>query len=128
VRRTPESNRARGSRAEEEAAAWLARRGYRVLARNHVTRRGEVDLVCREGPVLCFVEVRARSRLDHGTPAETVTPAKARRVVAAARDWAQRHGALDEPTRFDVVSVELGEGGPRLELFRGAFDADGRAC
>jgi len=128
VKRFFETSRARGSRAEEEAAAWLERQGFRVLARNHATRRGEVDLVCREGPVLCFVEVRARSRLDHGTPAETVTPAKARRVVAAARDWAQRHGALDEPIRFDVVSVELGEGGPSMSLFRSAFDADGRAC
>ncbi len=53
--------RARGREAEALAAAWLETRGYRILARNHALRRGEVDLVCRDGDVLCFVEVRSRS-------------------------------------------------------------------
>ncbi len=81
-----ESTHQRGREAEEAAAAWLAEQGFRVLARNHATRRGEVDLVCSEGDTLCFVEVRSRSRSDHGSPAESVTGAKARRVVAAATD------------------------------------------
>jgi putative endonuclease len=118
--------RARGQVAEAAAAAWLERQGYAVLARNHRTRRGEVDLVCREGGTLCFVEVRSRSRLDFGTPAESVTVSKARRVVSAATDWALRHGGLEQAMRFDVVSVDLSGGAPRLELIRGAFDADGR--
>jgi putative endonuclease len=121
-----ESASERGRRAEAAAAAWLERQGFEVLARNHATRRGEVDLVCREGDTVCFVEVRSRSRLDHGSPAESVTPAKARRVVAAAKDWALRHGGLDGHVRFDVVAVEWREAGPHLALFRGAFDAAGR--
>ena len=121
-----ESAGERGRRAEAAAASWLERQGFEVLARNHATRRGEVDLVCREGNTLCFVEVRSRSRLDHGSPAESVTAAKARRVVAAARDWALRNGGLERATRFDVVSVEWGEEGPRFVLFRGAFDSAGR--
>src|SRR5512144_2579939 len=121
-----ESASKRGRRAEAAAAAWLERQGFEVLARNHATRRGEVDLVCREGATLCFVEVRSRSRLDHGSPAQTVTPAKARRVVAAATDWARRHGGMEQPIRFDVVSIEWAPEGPRLALYRGAFDAAGR--
>jgi len=120
-----ESASARGRRGEEAAAAWLQGQGFEVLARNHATRRGEVDLVCREGETTCFVEVRSRSRLDHGSPAESVTVHKARRVVAAATDWAVRHGGLDRPFRFDVVAVEWSPGGPRFALFRGAFDASG---
>jgi putative endonuclease len=121
-----ESASERGRRAEAAAAAWLERQGFQVLARNHATRRGEVDLVCREGETVCFVEVRSRTRLDHGSPAESVTPAKARRVVAAAKDWALRHGGLDGRVRFDVVAVEWREDGPRLALYRGAFDSAGR--
>lgn len=119
------STRERGRAAEALAEAWLVRQGFEVLARNHSSRRGEVDLVCREGTVLCFVEVRSRSRCDFGTPAETVTRAKARRVVAAATDWAMRHGGLDREMRFDVVSVFTGPGGPALEIVRGAFDGEG---
>ncbi|BDG07533.1 YraN family protein [Anaeromyxobacter paludicola] len=118
--------RARGAAAEALAARHLEAAGYLVVARNHRARRGEVDLVCRHDGMLVFVEVRSRSREDYGSPAESVTVRKARRVVAAAADYAVRHGGLDQPMRFDVVAVHWEEPGPRLELWRNAFDADGR--
>ncbi len=116
---------ARGREAEGAAAEWLEAQGYRVLARNHATRAGEVDLVCADGDTLCFVEVRSRATGLHGTPAETITRAKARRVARAAEDWSHRNGALERPIRFDVVAVTLADGRPSFELFRAAFDADG---
>jgi putative endonuclease len=123
----PAGRKGRGREAEALAERWLASLGYVTLARNHATRRGEVDLVCRDGAVICFVEVRSRSGSLQGSPLETVDARKARRVVAAATDWAARHGALDGALRFDVVAVTLDGGAPRFELVRGAFDADGRA-
>ncbi len=117
--------RTAGRSAESLVAAWLGERGYRILARNHATRRGEVDLICEEGQTLCFVEVRSRANADFGNPALTVTRAKALRVVAAARDWVMRKKPGERPMRFDVVSVILGPETPRIELFRGAFDANG---
>ena len=123
--RRPVTTRDRGRAAEDAAAAWLEGTGYVVLARNHAIRRGEVDLVCRDGGTVCFVEVRSRSRLDFGTPAESVDVRKARRVVLAATDWAIRNGGLSQPMRFDVVAVDLSGAAPRFELIRGAFDATG---
>ena len=123
---TGEASRTRlGKLAEEAAARWLEAQGFRVLARNHRARRGEVDLVCEEAGTLCFVEVRSRSRLDFGGPQESVTVRKARRVVDAATDWAIRNDGAERATRFDVVAVDLSEAEPRFELFRGAFDATG---
>lgn len=118
--------RARGREAEDLAAAYLAERGFEILDRNHAVRRGEVDLVCREGDVLCFVEVRSRTSEAQGGPEETVGRAKARRVVAAATDWALRNGGLERAIRFDVVAVTFGDPAPRIEHFRAAFDEDGR--
>jgi putative endonuclease len=126
-RGTGPNRRVAGREAEDLAAAYLEARGLEVLDRNHAVRQGEVDLVAREGEVLCFVEVRSRTSEAQGGPEETVSPAKARRVVAAATDWAARNGALDRDIRFDVVAVTLLEGAPpRIEHFRAAFDADGR--
>ncbi len=119
------TTRERGLAAEAAAARWLEGQGFEVLARNHATRRGEVDLVCREGDTLCFVEVRSRAVGGLLDPVETVDRRKARRVVAAAADWAARHDALERPMRFDVVAVRLGPGGAEFELLRGAFDASG---
>lgn len=122
----PPDTRARGQAAEALVEAHLTGLGWQVLARNHATRRGEVDLVCQEGEVICFVEVRSRASLAQGSPLETITPVKARRVVAAATDWAWRHGKLDAALRFDVVGVVPGPDGPAIELVRGAFDAHGQ--
>ena len=118
--------RARGREAERIAEAFLSREGFEILDRNHATRRGEVDLVCREGVVVCFVEVRSRTSTAQGGPEETVGRGKARRVVAAATDWALRNGGLEQEMRFDVVAVTFEEAGPRVELYRGAFDGQGK--
>jgi putative endonuclease len=122
----PGDRRARGREAEAIAAEFLARAGFEILDRNHGTRRGEVDLVCREDGVICFVEVRSRSSDAQGGPEETVGHRKARRVVAAASDWALRNGGLEQAMRFDVVAVTFEEAGPRVELYRGAFDGEGK--
>ena len=86
---------------------WLAAKGWRILARNFRTRRGELDIVAQDGDAVVFVEVRCRGSRDFGSPAETVGRLKRRRLWAAAAAYAQR---LDPevPTRFDVVSVEPG--------------------
>ncbi len=122
----PGERRRRGGEAEALAASHLEGLGYRILARNHLTRRGEVDLICREGEAIVFVEVRSRSAGTIGDVLETVDRAKARRVVAAAVDWAARHRALDAPLRFDVVAILLDGAAPTVEVVRDAFDARGR--
>jgi putative endonuclease len=123
----PESERsARGREAEEVAAAFLEAKGFELLARNHRARRGEVDLVCLRAGVLVFVEVRSRTSVAYGAPEETIGRGKARRVVAAATDWALRNGGLHREIRFDVVAVTFGVGAPRVEHFPAAFDSEGR--
>jgi putative endonuclease len=118
--------RARGREAEALAASFLEGKGYRVLARNHALRLGEVDLVCEVGRVLCFVEVRSRTGETHGGPEETVDRRKARRVILAATDWLGQHGATGRDVRFDVVAVTFEDAAPpRIVHFPAAFDADG---
>jgi putative endonuclease len=108
----------------EEAAAQLLRSGgYRIVARNHRCRRGEIDLIAEKGEVLVFVEVRTRSTALFGGPEETVGARKQQRVIAAARDYlAQRRGP-PRAARFDVIAVVDGPSGPSLTHFENAFDA-----
>jgi putative endonuclease len=114
-----------GSWAEDEAARLLARLGFRIVARNWRTRRGEVDVVARRGNLLVFVEVKAREREDRGTAAEAVTPAKRRRLAEAASAYlAQQRGEADAlDVRFDVVTVTRSPGGGLVARHvEGAFD------
>jgi putative endonuclease len=112
-----------GERAERLACRELRRRGYEIVARRFRTRLGEIDIVAREGPVLVFVEVKARRGAGFGSPLEALTWWKRRRLLAMARQYLASCGGLaDQPCRFDVVGIVLGRGGrPQVELVRDAF-------
>lgn len=113
-------NRAWGAAAERSAETFLAKRGLRPVDRNYRCRSGEIDLIMRDEEVLVFIEVRFRKSLGFGTPAETVTVAKQKKIVAAARHFLQSRRIHDRsPCRFDVVALS----GPRQEQIDWIQDA-----
>ena len=121
-------NRFFGDRGEREAARYLRRRGYRILARKLRTRFGELDLIARDGGTIVFVEVKTRSTNQAGHPTEAITPAKQRRLTQLALAFLKRHGLLEHRVRFDVVSIVWSSESrsPTLEHFPNAFEAVGR--
>jgi putative endonuclease len=109
-----------GSDAETTAAATLVRLGYRILTRNYRVKSGELDLVAEDGKILCFVEVRSRANADHGTPEETISRAKRRRLAIAAQHYLTKHRREDAHCRFDVVAIE----GTTVRVLKDAFRLD----
>ncbi len=101
-----------GNYGERVAASFVRRHGYRVLTRNFKTERGEIDLVCREGGMLVFVEVRSRSGDLFGRPAESIDTRKEEALRAAAQDYLKLLKRDDIPWRFDAVEVRLKVGEP----------------
>lgn len=116
-----------GERWETWAAHELARHGLKLLHRNYQCRVGEIDLVMGDGETLVFVEVRYRRRTDYGGGAASVSAAKQRRLINAARHFLARHPKLAErPCRFDVVAIAPGtDREPAMNWIRSAFDAVG---
>ncbi len=110
---------AQGSAAEERALRHLQTHGLVLVERNFRVSGGEIDLVMRQQQTLVFVEVRFRSRGDYGSPQETVTPTKQRRLITAAASYLQRRN-LDLACRFDVVAVS-GPQQERIEWIQDAF-------
>lgn len=100
-----------GKFAEGRAEAFLKSRGLTLESRNVRSRFGEIDLIMRDGEVLVFVEVRSRSRSDFGSAADSITIAKQRRIVLAAREYLARH-AEPPPCRFDVVTLDGHQNAP----------------
>ena len=62
------NRRETGSRYEKQAAVFLEQKGYEILEMNFRCRRGEIDLVARDGEYLVFVEVKYRADLRCGRP------------------------------------------------------------
>jgi putative endonuclease len=112
-----------GRYGEELAARHLVDAGMEVLARNWRCREGELDIVARDGDALVFVEVKSRSGLGFGEPAEAVGRVKARRIHVLACRWLAEHRPPGpHELRFDVVSVLRRRGyAPEILHLRGAF-------
>jgi putative endonuclease len=112
------ATQAKGAAAEELAAQHLAKHGLRLVERNFRVCGGEIDLICRDGSSVVFVEVRLRRRADYGGAAASITATKQARIIMAARHWLARHGEC--PCRFDCVLLD----GEHIEWLRDAFAAD----
>jgi putative endonuclease len=113
----------RGASGEKLAGHFLRRNGFKILYRNFRGRSGgEIDLVCRDGDTLVFVEVKTRSREDFGRPFDAVDREKQKRISRGGLAWLRM---LDDPDilfRFDVVEVIMTKDAePRIELIRNAF-------
>ncbi len=116
-----------GRYGEQLAVDHLQAVGLEVLARNWRCREGELDVVARDGDQLVFVEVKTRSSLAFGAPAEAVDRAKAARIRQLALRWiaaerARGAAAFWSAVRFDVVSVLRSRSGPpQVTHVSGAF-------
>lgn len=96
---TKELNLQTGKLGEEIAREFLEKKGYKIIEQNYKTKYGEIDLVMRKGKELIAVEVRTKRGDMFGSPEESLTKKKLRKI------WlnAQARGA----TRIDAVCVVL---------------------
>lgn len=108
-----------GSEAERYAEGFLLHQGLILLQRNYYCRFGEIDLVMRDGSTLVFVEVRMRTNQNFGGARGSITFAKRRKLLRAARHYLSSLGS-EPPCRFDAVLLS-GFGGSEIEWIRDAF-------
>jgi putative endonuclease len=119
-------SKALGRRGEELAAAHFERLGYDVLARNHRTRFGELDLVVYdpEERTIVFCEVKTR-RAGAPSPWHNLHELKRRQVRTMGAAWLAE--VTDRPwsaeLRFDAVGIVLDADGAlvRLDHLEAAF-------
>src|SRR6185436_20939790 len=102
-----------GKMGEDLACAELQRRGYAILERRYRTRHGEIDIIARESGEVVFIEVKARAGDEFGGGAAAVTALKQRRIGQMAADFLARRQLVDQPCRFDVVTVDFDHARPR---------------
>ena len=114
-----------GRKGEQIAVRYLKEQGYKILHRNWKSTLGEIDIIAREGGMLCFVEVKTRSDEDFGGALGAVGPAKQAQIVRAALGFLMKHKLPVQDCRFDVVAIQFDakEGSPSCELVQDAFPA-----
>ena len=113
-----------GRTGEDLALAHLQRRGFTLVARNHRTRFGELDLIVADDRTLVFCEVKTR-RAGPGSPWDALGERKQTQVrrmaVAYLSDVDDRpHGLA---LRFDAIGIVIDARGRLVGLdhLEGAF-------
>jgi len=117
--------RQRGDLGEQAAARFLLAKGFRILERNWRYRQWELDLVCRDGDTIVFVEVKTRRAGTMTTPADGLNRKKQTRLVKAASHYLTKNDLWDEPCRFDLAAVIDTGHGLDVEHMENAFDVSG---
>lgn len=115
-----ESHR-QGRRGEALAAAYLERRGWRILERNWRFHHKEIDLVVERDGLVAFVEVKTRGGGAWDHPLASITERKRRELCVAARGWIALRGRVGESYRFDAVAVVRDGAGTRVEHVESAW-------
>lgn len=111
-----------GALAEKLAAKALKKRGYKILEKNLKMRMGEIDILALHKKVLVIVEVKSSTGSSQfGPPFLHVDQKKQRKLKKLALSLIQEIKLTATDIRFDVVSVEFEENGPKVEIIENAF-------
>lgn len=99
-----------GDDGERRARNYLRLRGYRILKRGYRSSHGEIDIICRRGCQIVFVEVKSR-KTEHadafGSGASAVGKQKRERIIFTAKRYINQYPAICENSdfRFDVIEI-----------------------
>ena len=93
-----------GNLAEELAATFLERKGYKILVKNFRYQRGEIDIIAEFNNQIIIVEVKARGSDIFMEPQEAVTKTKIKSLVMVA-DFFMKDRNLNQEVRFDIIAV-----------------------
>jgi putative endonuclease len=101
----------KGREGEELAARALEKAGFRIIARNFRSPRGEVDLIALDVALIAFIEVKSWSFYGIGDLQYGIDLKKQRRIIETAKYFLSTHREYNEmAVRFDVIFVNPGTG------------------
>ena len=103
---TEKTNYKIGHFAETLAIWYLRFKGYRLVSRNFIVKKGtgagEIDLIMTKGKMIVFFEVKKRR--TYGAAAEAITIRNQMRVVKSAAVFLQNNAKYAKyQMRFDAI-------------------------
>ena len=89
--------------AEELAADYLKKKGYKILRRNYRAPFGEIDIIALRRKTLIFVEVKSGS--GRIRPLARIDKRKVKRMLATAQYFILHEKIPFKKLRFDVIEI-----------------------
>ena len=98
-----------GAWGEAQAAQYLRKKHYKLLAAGYHSRFGEIDLIVENKQFLVFVEVKVRKSDGFAKAFEYVDRRKQDRIRMTASMYLSENPTLLQP-RFDVIEIYAPDG------------------
>ena len=70
---------------------------------------GEIDIIAEKDGKIIFIEVKTRTNLKYGTPAEAVSLSKIKKIKKAAQYYMLKNQIESKLIRFDVIEIYIKE-------------------
>lgn len=96
-----------GKLGEDLAEEYLRNKEYKILQRNYRCRQGEMDIIAKDKEEIVFIEVKTRTTVNFGRPAEAVNYIKREHLQTIARYYLYTNKITKIAIRFDVVEIYL---------------------
>lgn len=94
-----------GNKGEDAACALLKAKGMEILLRNYRCKRGEIDIIARDGKIICFVEVKTRSKTTLSRPVKGLKSKQKERIYKASKYYLKKLGNPKTISRYDLVEL-----------------------
>lgn len=103
-KKSEETSYAKGVAAETQAAEHLKVKGYDIIETRYKTKFGEIDVIAKQGNLICFVEVKVRAK--QADALESVTPRTQKRIENSALFFLSEYpDYMNYDMRFDVITI-----------------------
>lgn len=96
-----------GKLGEELAVGYLQKQNYKIIERNFECRQGEIDIIALDKNELVFIEVKTRTSIKYGKPAEAVNQIKKKHLIQAVKYYLYSRHLENEFIRIDVIEIYL---------------------
>lgn len=103
-----------GKSGERYAEEYLKSQNYAIIARNFRSKLGEIDIIARHQDTVVFIEVKTRTTLSYGLPAEAIRQKKLHSLIKTSQLFLKLNKRLGDNIRYDAVEVFLREGRPEI--------------
>lgn len=120
----PHERQKYGRFCENQAAAYLAGNGYKIIETNYKNRFGEIDIIATDNGTIVFIEVKSRRSDRFGSAKAAVSKRKQKKISMIALGYLKSKGSTSQKARFDVVAVNPNAAAPEacIEVIKNAFD------
>jgi putative endonuclease len=117
------STKSTGDKFEKIAIDHLRSHDVEIITTNYFSKSGEIDIIGIQNGILIFCEVRSRSNTQLGSPEETITPTKQRRIKKTANYFLLRNQQFQHTLcRFDVIGIVFSNQHHTINWLKNAFN------